>query len=289
MSAWISTKKEKKLHQHATREGRQGRRAEYISIGKQVCVCVCVWLRGERDWSAQERQEAGKNTCCHRYARSHSFSVYHLVIFYSTSLSVMSSTSDISSEQVNGLSSPSRDPNFKLSSTTFPHAHSDDNSGDNNPQLANSPDPEDDRTLPEEPVLSHADKRRQKKKQSGKQLSGSDETHQQQHTIPSSATDNTLSSVPSVKRQNSVWVGNLAFKTSPDALRKFFDGVGEITRVHMPMKLSSRAGAQDNNNKRPLKENRGSAFSVAPPLPSLSLTSMAMSSPIYFQHTHANT
>ena len=45
------------------------------------------------------------------------------------------------------------------------------------------------------------------------------------------------------KRRNSVWVGNLSFKTTPDALRGFFDGVGDITRIHMPMK----AGAKGEN------------------------------------------
>lgn len=53
------------------------------------------------------------------------------------------------------------------------------------------------------------------------------------------------------KRQNSVWVGNLSFKTTTDALRGFFDGVGEITRIHMPM----RAGAKG--------ENTGSILSVS--------------------------
>ncbi|KAG1735046.1 hypothetical protein EDB19DRAFT_1996054 [Suillus lakei] len=43
-----------------------------------------------------------------------------------------------------------------------------------------------------------------------------------------------------LKRQNSVWVGNLWFKTTPDTLRDFFDGVGEITRIHMPTKKGTK-------------------------------------------------
>ncbi|OBZ70411.1 Nucleolar protein 13 [Grifola frondosa] len=86
------------------------------------------------------------------------------------------------------------------------------------------------------PVLSHAQKRRQKKER-----------------------DNTAELPPSKipKRQNSVWVGNLSFKTTPESLRAFFDGVGEITRVHMPMKLVS--GGPDRKGAR--KENRGSVTS----------------------------
>ncbi|KAE9382762.1 hypothetical protein BT96DRAFT_845074, partial [Gymnopus androsaceus JB14] len=45
---------------------------------------------------------------------------------------------------------------------------------------------------------------------------------------------------------------NLSFKTTPEALRNFFDGVGEITRIHMPMKIALRL------NMPP--ENRGFAY-----------------------------
>ncbi|KAG9317741.1 hypothetical protein JVU11DRAFT_1958 [Chiua virens] len=52
------------------------------------------------------------------------------------------------------------------------------------------------------------------------------------------------------KRQNSVWVGNLSFRTTQEALRGFFDGVGTITRIHMPM----RCGRELQN------ENMGFAY-----------------------------
>jgi hypothetical protein len=48
-----------------------------------------------------------------------------------------------------------------------------------------------------------------------------------------------------VKKQNSVWVGNLAFKTTPQSLREWFErkleeagagGEGSVTRVNLPKK-----------------------------------------------------
>lgn len=91
----------------------------------------------------------------------------------------------------------------------------------------------------EAPALSHAERRRQKKKE---------ERERKKSTSDSASAakkrklqDGVVSKKE--KRQNSVWVGNLSFKTTTDALRGFFDGVGEITRVHMPMK----AGAKGDN------------------------------------------
>ncbi|KAH8105978.1 hypothetical protein BXZ70DRAFT_917633 [Cristinia sonorae] len=105
------------------------------------------------------------------------------------------------------------------------------------------------------PVLSHAERRRQKKKQ----IKGSTtepNTGPSDRPKKSTKVKNTAELVPSKvpKRQNSIWVGNLSFKTTPESLKKFFEGCGEITRVHMPMKLASgaRGGA--------VKENRGFAY-----------------------------
>jgi len=90
-------------------------------------------------------------------------------------------------------------------------------------------------------VLSHAEKRRQKKK---------DEKARDRPSKKRKVTDNSVADVSAKdsksagnskpKRQNSVWVGNLWFKTTPDALRDFFDGVGEITRIHMPTKKGTK-------------------------------------------------
>lgn len=99
---------------------------------------------------------------------------------------------------------------------------------------------------PGEPVLSHAEKRRQKKrklnsgdavladvsesptkpasgtkKRKGRKGEGSGEISEAGDALP--------------KRQNSVWVGNLAYKTTTVTLKAFFEGL-EVTRIHMPMK-----------------------------------------------------
>lgn len=86
---------------------------------------------------------------------------------------------------------------------------------------SNSSDAEADDKSPEETVLSHAEKRRQKKREK----TSNDEPPAKKPKLDVSK-----------KRQHSVWVGNLSFKTTEDALRQFFDGVGEITRVNLPLK-----------------------------------------------------
>ncbi|KAH7923674.1 hypothetical protein BV22DRAFT_1068389 [Leucogyrophana mollusca] len=95
---------------------------------------------------------------------------------------------------------------------------------------------------PEEIVLSHAERRRQKKKEQKikDQLSS---PSKKQKLADGSAVKTALSKSSAhakPKRQNSVWVGNLSFKTTQDALRGFFDGVGEITRIHMPTKAGTK-------------------------------------------------
>ncbi|KZS97833.1 hypothetical protein SISNIDRAFT_481720 [Sistotremastrum niveocremeum HHB9708] len=92
----------------------------------------------------------------------------------------------------------------------------------------------------EAPVLSHAAKRRAN---AGKPVKGKQpvEAKPDLHGKP--------------HRENSVWVGNLAFKTTPDALRNFFDGVGMITRIHMPTKATPA-----NKWKEARIENQGFAY-----------------------------
>lgn len=124
------------------------------------------------------------------------------------------------------------------------------------------------------PVLSHAAQRRQKKKElkAASNPSPSEEPPKKKQKVKNTA-ELAPSKIP--KRQNSVWVGNLAFKTTPEALRQFFDGVGEITRIHMPMKMVSGppgAGAR--------KENRGSVY-IMPKFGSclLPVSSLCMNEP----------
>ena len=109
----------------------------------------------------------------------------------------------------------------------------------------------------EEPVLSHAERRRQKKKEErvakkSAALANGDTSKKGKEKVQNTA-ELPPSKVP--KRQHSVWVGNLSFKTTPASLRSFFEGVGEITRIHMPMKMAH--GGPDG---KPRKENRGSVL-----------------------------
>ncbi|EKM79954.1 hypothetical protein AGABI1DRAFT_72681 [Agaricus bisporus var. burnettii JB137-S8] len=57
-----------------------------------------------------------------------------------------------------------------------------------------------------------------------------------------------------VKRKNSVWVGNMTFKTTEEELKTFFKdrGLGEVIRIHMPSKAGGKPGFKS--------ENRGFAY-----------------------------
>ncbi|KAF8138790.1 hypothetical protein EV363DRAFT_1522492 [Boletus edulis] len=111
-------------------------------------------------------------------------------------------------------------------------------------------------------VLSHAEQRRQKKRQKLNQAALTSESASPRKKrklddgSPSSVHVNAKAatktkSTPTTddprrqKHQNSIWVGNLSFRTTQDALRGFFDGVGTITRVHMPMRRGKQI--QDEN------------------------------------------
>lgn len=106
------------------------------------------------------------------------------------------------------------------------------------------------------PVLSHAARRKEKKK--SLLIDDADVAHAGRSAAQAGGKNtvkNTAELAPSKvpPRQNSVWVGNLAFKTTPQSLKAFFDGVGDVTRVHMPMKMS--AGGPEGRG--PKRENRG--------------------------------
>lgn len=101
---------------------------------------------------------------------------------------------------------------------------------------------------PDVPALSHAERRRQKKQE---KLKAKQDQEKETVSKKRKLQDGTAASV-SGKRQNSVWVGNLSFKTTQDDLRTFFDGAGEITRIYMPTKAST--GPAGPSRK---EENRG--------------------------------
>ncbi|KAI0638036.1 hypothetical protein C8Q77DRAFT_1088986 [Trametes polyzona] len=133
-----------------------------------------------------------------------------------------------------------------------------DDSGDSSTISDDSGDESDAGEVSDTPVLSHAEKRRQKKKEERSSKKGAASTEDSDKKKGKSKVKNTAELPPSKvpKRQNSVWVGNLSFKTTLASLRNFFDGVGEITRIHMPMKMVT-GSPQD---KRPRQENRGFAY-----------------------------
>ncbi|KAF8437129.1 hypothetical protein L210DRAFT_3406132, partial [Boletus edulis BED1] len=113
-------------------------------------------------------------------------------------------------------------------------------------------------------VLSHAEQRRQKKRQKLNQAALTSESASPRkkrklddgspssvHVNANAKAATKTKSTPTTddprrqKHQNSIWVGNLSFRTTQDALRGFFDGVGTITRVHMPMRRGKQI--QDEN------------------------------------------
>src|SRR5882757_1372908 len=92
-------------------------------------------------------------------------------------------------------------------------------------ELLDSDDPVKVSDTPEEPVLSHAERRRRKKEQ---KLAAKLEEEEGSTTKKRKLKDGSAKAVVSLKRQNSVWVGNMSFKTTQENLRTFFADVGEI-------------------------------------------------------------
>lgn len=100
---------------------------------------------------------------------------------------------------------------------------------------------------PDVPALSHAEKRRQKRKEKQQAKDDSESALKKRKGKDGAVITTTTASGASGKRQNSVWVGNMTFKTTPEALKEFFSGAGEITRVHMPMKAAAGPGLKPEN------------------------------------------
>ena len=95
----------------------------------------------------------------------------------------------------------------------------------------------------EEKVLSHAEKRRQKKREERELKSQQSKARKSKKALGadvSAAGSNT-------KRQNSVWVGNLSYKTTLDDLKAFFAEAGEVARINMPTKVLSGASRKPEN------------------------------------------
>ena len=173
----------------------------------------------------------------------------------------MSSSSSESSSSASDRSTPPPPIKkaLKRKKPSPPEASSDsEDSAPVRPEDSSEDEQSEDEAAPEEdvPVLSHAEQRRQKKKQKKSEATTeSRDAPDEPAKAKKQKVKNTAELAPSKvpKRQNSVWVGNLSFKTTPDALRRFFEGCGEITRVHMPVKMAS-AGP---GGRGAVKENRG--------------------------------
>lgn len=107
---------------------------------------------------------------------------------------------------------------------------------------------------PDEPVLSHADRRKQRKaeKRKAKEAEEGVTTNRTQKKRKLENGTSVSVPVPAAQRKNSVWVGNLSFKTTQENLKAFFKDVGEIVRIHMPTKPGA--------NKAMKPENRGFVF-----------------------------
>jgi RNA recognition motif-containing protein len=104
-----------------------------------------------------------------------------------------------------------------------------------------------------EPALSHAEKRRRKREaRRAEKLKDGDKRPKKKRKLKdgtSQITDAETTTATTTKRQNSVWVGNLSYKTQQENLQDFFKWVGDITRIHMPTKVRGGPGT--------LPENRG--------------------------------
>ncbi|KAF7302082.1 hypothetical protein MIND_00774900 [Mycena indigotica] len=147
------------------------------------------------------------------------------------------SSSSSSSASSSRNSSPEPPKKRKRAAQDESDADSDSDSDNDEPQPATE-------TLPipvDEPVLSHKQKRMQKKKEKEEAKAAS----KKKRKLP----DGSAVSVKDDKgkRQNSVWVGNLNFKTTPEALSAFFKDAGEVTRINMPHKTSTVRGVKPEN------------------------------------------
>ena len=97
---------------------------------------------------------------------------------------------------------------------------------------------------PEEPVLSHAERRRRKKEL---KLAANLKEEEGSATKKRKLKDGSAKAVVPTKRQNSVWIGNMSFKTTQEDLRSFLRDVGEITRINMPTKRAAGPGLKPEN------------------------------------------
>lgn len=140
-----------------------------------------------------------------------------------------------------------------LEDTVDPDSDTSDSDSDSNSEDELKPDKPNTPTDEDAPVLSHAARRKQKKEEKKQQQRENDSAVPKKKrklkdgTVATSSKD--AANGKSAKRQNSIWVGNMSFKTTEENLRTFFKdrGVGGITRVNMPTKAAKGPGLKAEN------------------------------------------
>ncbi|KAH8834270.1 hypothetical protein DL96DRAFT_1491442 [Flagelloscypha sp. PMI_526] len=148
-----------------------------------------------------------------------------------------------SSESSSSSSNSSRDSTPEPSLKRKAVDESPDDSSDSESDSEDDTPPADEGD--DEPVLSHAQRRKQKKAVAS---ASSDSKSKSKGSGPPSKKSK-LEPLPT--RQNSVWVGNMSFKTTAENLKTFFAKAGVVTRINLPTK--PRVGVAP-------VENRGFAY-----------------------------
>ena len=99
------------------------------------------------------------------------------------------------------------------------------------------------------PVLSHAAKRRQKRAGLKSLDRGDDSSVPKKKRKLKDGTAGSNHVAKDIKRQNSVWVGNMSFKTIEENIRVFFKekGAVEVTRINLPTKVVKGPGLKAEN------------------------------------------
>lgn len=130
-------------------------------------------------------------------------------------------------------SSPTRSqPTKKRKLPPAEEVASDDDESSSSSSCSEADEPNDDAH-----VLSHAERRRQKKREL--KTAKTIEAPTKKRKVDDNSATKTKAAVTGESKpkcENSVWVGNLSYKTTRDGLKHFFDGIGEITRIHIPKK-----------------------------------------------------
>jgi hypothetical protein len=149
-----------------------------------------------------------------------------------------SSSASVHADSDSGSSSSSEDSDndsdAEAPASSLPVSKKDKSSTSKKRKRAVVNEPLPDLEDPDAPALSHAEKRKQKKKPSAVEGIASSSTSAAKK--PGKVTKPEDEPHARGNRQNSIWVGNLSFRTTEAQLREFFAPAGEVTRVNLPLK-----------------------------------------------------